>query len=228
MKSLNLIPMWRRQQRRLRARRKVWVVAGCIYTLLLTVGYTGWRLAWSQDGRDLNGPLALTHHDVDAMSRSIADLRAGMGKVRKALQVNGALLGQPDFSILLALLGQLRGEEVILNRCELDAATKGTASLPGDPAAPPRFNVYGYGRSQAAVTQFALRLEQAGPFQSVSVMKSNREPFLSGEAVAFRIECLFQTDGPEPPATPATPLVKGKPSPGQRSIAGTQAEVKTP
>jgi hypothetical protein len=226
MKSLNLIPMWRRQQRWLRARRKVWVIAGCIYAALLTVGYTGWRCAWSEDGRDVSGPLALARHDVDGMSHSIADLRAEMGNVRKALQVNGALIGQPDFSILLALLGQMRGEDVILNRCEFDAATKGTTSLPGDPAAPPRFNACGYAKSQAAVTQFALRLERAGPFQSVSVLKSNREPFLSGEAVAFRIECVLKTDAPDSPAQP--PEDKSKPAPVRRSVAGAPTEGSTP
>ena len=42
-----------------------------------------------------------------------------------------------------------------------------------------------------------IRLEGTGLFQSVSLVKSNREPFLSSEAVAFRIECSIKPDATE-------------------------------
>ena len=49
----------------------------------------------------------------------------------------------------------------------------------------------GYGRSQAAVAKFVLRLEQTGLFQEVKTLKRTREAFLDAEAVAFRLECLL-------------------------------------
>lgn len=197
MISVNLIPKWRRQQRKLRARRRAWVIAGCVYAALLAIGYTAWRFAWSGDARDVGGQLAIARHDVDEMAHNAAAQRGSLAETRRALAVKDALLGQGDFSLLLALAGRLRGDEIVLNRCGLDAATRGPESLPGDPIAPPKFAIQGFGRSQAAVSQFALRLERSGPFQSVSILKSNREPFLTGEAVAFRLECLLRTEAPQ-------------------------------
>lgn len=220
MTSLNLIPKWRRERRKLRARRKAWVIAGCVYAGLLSIGYAGWRFAWHDDERDMAATLTIARHDVEEMTHNIALLRGAAGKTRRALAVTEALLGEPDFSVALALAGRLRGDEVVLNRCSLDAATKGATSLPGDPAGPPRFSVQGFGRSQAAVSQFALRLERSGLFQSVSVLKSNREPFLSGEAVAFRLECLLRTDAPESASPEKT---TPKPPAGRRVASAASA-----
>jgi hypothetical protein len=212
MASLNLIPKWRRERRKLLARRRAWTIAACAYAAILAIGYLGWRIAWRAETHDLAARLTLARRDIDEMTRGNARLRATIGATRRRLAVNEALLAQPDYSLALALVARLRGDEVVLNRCTLDAPSKGSESLPGDPSGPPHFNLHGFGRSQAAVSQFALRLERSGLFQNVSILKSNREAFLTGEAVAFRIECLVRTDAAEPgPADAPKPPAQGRP-----------------
>jgi hypothetical protein len=49
--------------------------------------------------------------------------------------------------------------------------------------------ITGYGRSQAAVSHFVLRLEEAQLFDQVTLIKTSREPFAASDAYAFQIEC---------------------------------------
>jgi hypothetical protein len=55
-----------------------------------------------------------------------------------------------------------------------------------------RLELSGLGRSQTAVTDFVLHLEQLGLFDRARLMETRREPFLDSQAVAFRIECLLR------------------------------------
>ena len=47
----------------------------------------------------------------------------------------------------------------------------------------------GLGRTQSSVAQFVVRLEQTGLFDEVKMITATREPFLSNEAVGFKLEC---------------------------------------
>jgi hypothetical protein len=47
------------------------------------------------------------------------------------------------------------------------------------------------GRSQAAVSQFVLRLEQLGLFDRVTLLDTRREPFGADSAVGFRAVCIM-------------------------------------
>ena len=49
----------------------------------------------------------------------------------------------------------------------------------------------GVGRSQAAVSQFVLRLEQLGLFDRVTLLDTRREPFGADSAVGFRAVCIM-------------------------------------
>jgi hypothetical protein len=50
-------------------------------------------------------------------------------------------------------------------------------------------NIAGLARSQLAVSQFILRLEQTGLFDRVSLIDTARETFLGGPATGFKLEC---------------------------------------
>ncbi len=50
-------------------------------------------------------------------------------------------------------------------------------------------SISGLGRSQPAVSQFVLRLEAMHLFARVTLLDTNRETFLGGEALGFRIDC---------------------------------------
>ena len=49
------------------------------------------------------------------------------------------------------------------------------------------------GRSQSAVAQYVLRLETMGLFAKVNLVETRREPFLDGQAIAFRVACDFKS-----------------------------------
>jgi hypothetical protein len=211
--NINLIPAWRREQRKLRARRKLWAIGASAYAVVLLVVYCGWRFAWRDDGRDIASRLTTAKADVDTATAELNRLRASMQSAQRSLRVGQSILGQPDWSVLLALAGRLRGDDVVLSRCDLDATLQPLAQaapvaagatpvavaqvMPGQWAGPLLFHLQGYGKTQAAVSQYALRLEGTGLFQNVSLVKSNREPFLASEAVAFRIECAIKPDAPQ-------------------------------
>src|SRR5205823_4400966 len=134
-------------------------------------------------------------------SKSLAVLRGQLNEARSVLRAGRAVLDLPDWSLLLALVGSLRGTDVVLDRCELDRPA-GRASLvtaaaavapPTDSSGPSLLRLQGHGRSQAAVSQFALRLERTDLFDNVAWLKTAREPFLGGDAVAFRLECQLKT-----------------------------------
>src|SRR5438046_218201 len=104
MISMNLIPTRRRQQRKLRARRKGWIGAACIYAVLLGGAYVTWRGVWSADDHELADQLAGVQTQIDDATTSINQFRSVVSDARLALEANRSVSGQPDWSMLLALL----------------------------------------------------------------------------------------------------------------------------
>jgi hypothetical protein len=64
------------------------------------------------------------------------------------------------------------------------------------------------------VSQFVLRLEQTGLFESVELVKTNREPFLATDAVAFKLDCQLKgarLDAPVKKGPPTVADVRSQP-----------------
>ena len=226
MNSVNLIPIRHRQQRVLRARRKGWIRFVAIYAIVVLASYGTWRTLWGHDGRDLTRQLSLARGDLDDQNKSIVRLRGAFNQTQLVLRANESVNGQPDWSVLLVLIARLRGDEVVLNHCALDAVqapAQAVAAGGAEAIATPLLKLQGYGKTPTAVSQFALRLEQTGLFESVALLKTNREPFLAGEAIAFRVECRLKFS-----VTPSAP-VKAKPSATARRAEGEPvAEISDP
>ena len=98
MISVNLIPMRRRQQRRLRARRKAWAMIAVVYTVLLGGGYLAWRGMWGGDDRDLSRQLTLVQGEIDDAAKTIHHLSLTLNEARLVLAANQSVSGQPDWS----------------------------------------------------------------------------------------------------------------------------------
>jgi hypothetical protein len=139
--------------------------------------------------------------------------------VQSQLQASRIVAHQPDWSLLLAVLGTTTGEHVVLRGLRVQPAEPAparardggrapaaqAAAVPPGPSAAGRsvaaaapagessfqLNLNGLARSPTAVSQFVLRLERAGLFGRVTLRDTGREPFLGGEAVSFRLECSF-------------------------------------
>ena len=212
--SVNLLPPRHRDARLERWRARVWFGICVSCAVLLAGVYGTWSAVWAGDGRDLSAEIAKVTVEIDDNTRASAAIRANINEDRVSLDVEQAITQQPDWSLLLALLSKARGDEIILDRVALEIPPElivtpsavikpeaGGAVMPRNREAlfadPSRMLVRltGYGRSQPALSGFVLRLEALGLFDTVAILKNTREPFLNGEAVAFRVECLIRGGG---------------------------------
>lgn len=226
MTSVNLIPAPRLAARRRRTHLRR-CAAGCVVWSLLSVAAGGAsRAYWRDDDPQADERLAKVVDESRRTEKVIAAVRAELDAAESALRANEAIAHQPDWSILLALLAQNVGDEVVLKNCGVRPAdpnrpaphseprrTQPARSMPAQPAAPANvrpapcfvFEASGVARSHAAANQFLLRLERTGLFSRVSLLDTAREPFLDREAIAFRLECALQ----ERPADASTAAARG-------------------
>ena len=213
MRRVNLLPAYRIRARERGARARRWVGACAACGALVVAALVGARAVRGDEDRRLAAETQRLTREVATLERAHAALVPQAAEAQADLDANLSITAQPDWSLLLAMVSLSLDEEVVLNACELEvaaplaAAPSVAAPAPAAPArggkpppaaAAPRpevgpvLRVGGFGRSQGSVAQFALRLEQTGLFDRVSMMKANREPFLAGEATAFRIDCALK------------------------------------
>ena len=209
MTNINLIPAPRRAAmfRRRHWRRCAAACAAWAALSLLAGGasHVVWRGA---DGRT-DERLAKVAEEMRQTDHAIASVQAELATARAALRSNQAIANQPDWSILLALLGQKVGDGVVLKSCSVRPPSAGRGAGYGAarvdarrpaqpaPAARPagdaggfRLEVSGVARSHAAANDFVLRLESERTlFSKVTLLDTAREPFLDRDAIAFRLEC---------------------------------------
>ncbi len=193
---VNLVPLERRQARRCRVQLHRWLVACGLYALVVAGAWVFVQFGPAgndQTLRDEHGQAQLQVTDAQA---ELAILSDALTRSQVELEARNAVGRQPNWSWLLALLSRTLGERIVLRDLGLashEAATAGGAAA-GQPGAEPSgisltFN--GLGQSQADVSRFILRLEEIPLFRSVKLIDTRREPFLSGHAVAFGVECVL-------------------------------------
>lgn len=212
MKSFNLIPAARRDAkvRKLHLRR---CTVGCAVWGVLSLAAAGAVHAiWRSDDADGSDGLAKVAEEMRQTEKATALVRAQLIAAQSTLRANEGIANQPDWSILLALLGKMiaperPGEETVLKSCNIRPAhmTRGGQARPdvrrqvpaqGGAAAPAEPVQYvleasGMARSHAAANEFVLRLERTGLFARVTLLDTAREPFLDKDAIAFRVECAL-------------------------------------
>jgi len=207
MIRINLISTHRLNARRLRTRTRRWVVFGLVYSLLLLLGCVTGRIAWSLNDPGLDSALLKTQAQIETTQKTIPGLQARLDEAYFSLNANRELKEHPDWSLLLAILSHILNDDLILRECSLkkiDPHDMNTAPAAGNSGliqqatdSPPqpafRLAIKGMGRSQEAVSQLALRLEQTHLFTRVKLVDTNLEPFMTGKAIAFRVECTLDS-----------------------------------
>lgn len=196
LQRINLVPEHRRRFRR-RQRMLRWCVGGCsAYALLLVGGCVLLAVLWKPHGGATDADVERVLSEGEATKRQIDLLNHQLAAARNTLRVTRQIADQPDWSLLLALLGKAVGEQVVLNGCEVGPAAElpdaaqtvsAGAARPVAPAYVVRLR--GLARGHPEMSQFVLRLEQLGLFGQVMLVDTGREPIEIGEAVSFRIEC---------------------------------------
>ena len=193
MKSVNLIPAPRLQAKRRRVRLRWWVAVCVTYVLVLAAVYVGCRFRWDTVQSADNTEMVTVTDEISDYNRKIAAMKGTVQSVRMKIEANRAIGSQPDWSVLLALIAKNLGTDVVLKHCKLDLAGPSHGAGVGQVSSQSRkefmFEVTGLGRSQTAVSQFVLRLEQAGLFSKVKLIRTHREQFLESKAVGFQLAC---------------------------------------
>ena len=196
MQSRNLIPVYRLAARSRRRRLRRWTVAIAAYAAVLVGVYVGARLIWGGNQTALAAELERTAAHVAQTSHTVRTFQKELDAQDLALRANKALGNQPDWSLLLATLPVKLGDDLVLRRCEIkpgDAAAGAAAKADAPEAYTLR--IAGYGRAMSSVLAFVQSLEALGLFDQVRLTRTNSEPFLSGTAIGFQVECLMSDPG---------------------------------
>jgi hypothetical protein len=218
MNGINLIPAPRLAAKRRRAHLHC-CAAACVCWTVLALGAAGLAHAiWREEDPQAAERLAKVNEEMQRTDRVIAGMRADLSAAQSTLRANQTIATQPDWSIMLGLLGQQVGDDIVLKSCRVrpssvartaaPAARRGVprAAAPAADAAqssePPPFalDISGMALDHAAANKFLLRLEQTGLFTKVSLLDTAREPFFDKNAVAFRLECALNQLPPQDPA----------------------------
>lgn len=227
MQSVNFIPARRTAAKQRRHRTTRWTVTVSAYAVLLVGVYACAYALWGGGYAAVADEERKTGLRAEHAKQAVNALQAELAAEEATLKANQALADQPDWSVLLVLVARDLGDEVVLDRCDLrpgqalettaagspapapPSSVSPTAGPPaaaapspasGEAAAPGPFvlAVAGYGKTMTAVSQYVLTLERLALFDQVRLTKTNREPFLSTQAVAFQIECSLGGNGGGP------------------------------
>jgi hypothetical protein len=198
MKSVNLIPAKHLVARGRRQRARAWGVGLCFYAAALVVACVGVRIAWAGDGGRTASDLETARAATNTAHAALAQATKRLGDAQRTQKLIKFVRDQPDWSILLALIGKRLGDETVLREVRLEpvkiapivpAASSSSAAAPVPSTE--RFTLYlrGFGKTQSSVSAFVSSMEKVELFDHVKLLRTTREPFLNGMAVTFEIEC---------------------------------------
>ena len=236
MKSVNLIPGPRRDAKRRRKHRNTCAAACGAYGLLLAAAVGAAHFVGPGSGESLDERLAAADNDIRRFDRQVNESRAELNAARATVEANRTVAEQPDWSVLLALLGSEKGDDIVLRSVSVGPAPVPPPPPPerGKPAPPPVvpdtiLEVTGVGQTQLAVSQHVVRLEQTGLFSKVALLDTAREAFVNGNAIAFRLQCVFGepkqpqfTQQWSQPTSPAQPAQSFAPQPPRSAVTAVE------
>jgi hypothetical protein len=205
MSDVNLMPGERLAAKRRKARIYLWAALSGMYIVLLATGSLAACVLGTGRDNDLVEQLAAAEKQIKQDNKAVLELRRTLADTTAALETTRAIREQPDWSRLLTGLSQELGQELVLTRCQLVVMREDGKALtePWTEAllAKPllalvtrnryQLVLQGFGQTQESVSRFALGLEAIGLFERVRLINSCRQALLSGQAVAFTVECRF-------------------------------------
>ena len=129
---------------------------------------------------------------IDQTSNAQATNSAELVEARSRIAAIRYILSQPDWSMLLAVLGRETGDQVFLRGCVLKRDESGGAAAIAAHA-PGRvvLNLIGTAKTSASVSQFSLRLEETHLFSKVALVNSSKESFQASDAYGFQMDCFL-------------------------------------
>ena len=204
MTGINLIPAHRilAMQRRIRVRLWMRIDSICICVLLIICAVA--MPLFDQSATSVADELVFLDKKSTDMNRSISALLPELSEAKLTLDASRAMQKQPDWSVLLALLANLQGDQIVMRNVQTkpmggghvaaggsEVVSAEEISAAGDNRSGYQLVLGGMGKTQNAISQFVLRLEQCGLFERVRVIMTNREGFMSDHAVSFELLCTM-------------------------------------
>jgi len=189
--SVNFIPPRRRQLRRVRSRARAWGIG--VGALLLLLGGAQSMLLMHGDAPDggVAGEVARVREALEQETRARVELERSIAGAEGQIALVHAIGTHPDWSVLLKVLANERGERVVLERVGLRPTDRGDRPS-GTPAARSEsytINLAGQALTPGDASRYTSSLESLGLFDAVRLLETKLVNSDGHERVAFRIEC---------------------------------------
>ena len=208
--TINLIPAARLQARQRRAHLRRCIIGSIAYTILNIAVVLTCRTLLGGADPSLAARLEEAQTAADRAARDLTSARTDLESAQSMLSASRSIVDQPDWGLLMKVLAAQQGSEIVLRDCRVmpvEAAApapqkqpgkRGAAqATPGEPAMV--LSVTGLGRSQVAISQFVLRLEELHLFGKVVLLDTTRESFMGSEALGFAVDCPLNESTPQRP-----------------------------
>lgn len=194
MRDVNLIPARRRDAKRWRAHIR-WCAVGCAaYAVVATtVGGLAWN-AWAGEDPAIRQETSHIDEEIHRNQQELSRATIKLAADQQMLSATRQIAGQPDWSLLLTLLAHKVDDQMVLRSCQLRPASEVTGdakAIETHATGGLLIVITGVARSPQGAQQYVLRLEKTGLFDRVTLVETRREPFLNGEAAAFRVDCVL-------------------------------------
>lgn len=211
MNGVNLLPPSRIATWRLRKRISRWSVVLSAYIGLVLCAAPILAPAVSEAARETEQKIQMAEAQFEQADAAHRKLQPELSRALEEIENARAISEHPNWSLLLALAGALRQEDILLESCELSSPTPSSEaptkqSKPekaAPPPEPPALGLSGYSLTPAGVTQYALRLERSGLFSAVQIIETSPRELHGTATTGFRMRCVLDTPANTEPSKPA-------------------------
>ncbi|MBT8484518.1 MAG: hypothetical protein HKO59_00465 [Phycisphaerales bacterium] len=183
--NVNLIPAARLRRASVQRHLRAWITTWSSLALFLLVAFFVAGGISANDDRTLTEQITVATNTIEQGQIETTRLRSAIEHSMTVLRANRAVGVQPDWSILLALVAEALGDEMVIRECRLVAQPARDEETGNDLT----LTISGIGRTQQDISQFVLRMDKLTLFRRVRLTDTRREPFLNDHAIAFRLEC---------------------------------------
>lgn len=197
--SANLIPPARLQARRVTAAIRAWLGVGAACLVLLAGAYVALLSALGHDTQGQNAELTRAATETASAQNDLKNARAELAGLTRRLAAAQDIRAHPDWSILLATLGSIRGDDVVLAAIDLTPALPPGAGPTTSRPSVYQLNLTGLARDHRAATAFSLAVERTALFSRVRLTDTTAQTVNRRDVVAFSIECTLQEPGSAAP-----------------------------
>jgi len=197
---INLLPRRRREILRCRKFLRVWIVAVAAHCALLAAVCAAARMVWAlPDGAD-DRDLQSARQSARQLDIALAVAHKDLSSLQTRQRIVSTFIDQPDWAVFLQLIGKPLGPNLVLREMKLQQTKTATrvspTSTPGpSPGRTYKLELRGLAKSQADLSGYVKALEETALFDEVNLLRTGREPFLTGTATSFELECVIMDKG---------------------------------